>query len=66
MNHWRLISWLAPGFAAKHMAEAERRKGELERLKRAQDLIAKKQNANAERISAIEAELKLLARGRLR
>lgn len=65
MNHWRLIAWLAPDFAARHMAEAERRKNELERLKRAQELIARKQNANAERISAIEAELKLLGRGRL-
>lgn len=66
MNHWRLIRWLAPGFARKHEADALERKQELERMKAIQGRLSERQEKTLQRLEALEAEVKLMGRGVLR
>lgn len=65
MNHWNVIAWFFPELAKRHLEDAERRQLELDRVKRAQELIKARQEENTARIDSIETELRILSRGQL-
>lgn len=73
MDHWRRLRWLAPGLVAQHMANAQRRQEEFDRIKRAQELIGQKQRDTEarqqeleRRLAALKTEVELMARGVLK